>query len=80
MKEKKQRRKKKFTAIAKVGYDPAIKKNICVLYRFDNFDKFLIFMQKKYSPIWINIFFNTGDQKGKLYKTWGKIKGLQTAY
>jgi len=45
----KQRPKKRYTAIAKIGYDQTLKNNICVLYRFNNIDNFLKFMQKNTS-------------------------------
>jgi hypothetical protein len=77
---KKERPKKRYTAIAKIGYDQTLKNNICVIYRFNNIDNFLKFMQKKYVPVWINIYYKSGDQAGKLAYTWGKFKGLQNAY
>lgn len=77
---KKERPKKRYTAIAKIGYDQTLKNNICVLYRFNNIDNFIKFMKKKYVPVWINIYYKSGDQAGKLAYTWGKFKGLQTAY
>lgn len=77
---KKERAKKKYSAIAKVGFDPATKNNICVLYRFNDIDNFLKFIQKKYPVVWINIYHKSGDQARKLAYTWGKFKGLQTAY
>lgn len=77
---KKNRPQKKYSAIAKVGYDMINKKPICVLYRFNKIDNFLQFMQKKYSPVWINIYYKSGDKKGKLAYTWGKFKGLQEAF
>jgi hypothetical protein len=77
---KKERAKKRYTAIAKVGYDKTLKNNICVLYRFNDIDNFLKFIQKKYPVSWINIYYKSGDQAGKLAFTWGKFKGLQTAY
>jgi hypothetical protein len=77
---KKVRPKKRYTAIAKVGYDTTLKQNICVLYRFNNVDNFIKFMQTKYVPLWINIYYKSGDQAGKLAYTWGKHKGLQSAY
>ena len=70
----KERPKKRYTAIAKIGYDQTLKNNICVLYRFNNIDNFLKFMQKKYVPVWINIYYKSGDQAGKLAYTWGKFK------
>jgi len=77
---KKERPKKRYTAIAKVGYDKTLKQNICVLYRFNDINNFLKFMQKKYNPAYINIYYKSGEQAGKLAYTWGKFKGLQTAY
>jgi hypothetical protein len=80
MEKKKIKVSKKFTAIAKVGWDASNKKNICVKYRFDKVDNFIAFMQRKYTNIyWINIYYKTGVQKGKLCYTWGKHKGLQNA-
>jgi hypothetical protein len=72
--------KKKYVGIAKVGYDPAFKQPICVKYRFDRMDKFLIFIQHKFPAVcWINIYYKSGANKGKLCYTWGKLKGLQEA-
>ena len=51
---KKERAKKRYTAIAKVGYDKVLKNNICVLYRFNDIDNFLKFIQKKYPVSWIS--------------------------
>jgi hypothetical protein len=77
---KKERPQTKYTGIAKIGYDKAIKNNICVSYRFNDINNFLLFMERKHKPIWINIYYKSGDQKGKLAYTWGKFKGLQQAY
>ena len=79
MREKKERPKKRYTAIAKTGYDLALKKNICVKYRFNDINNFLKFMQTKHQPLWINIFYNTGAEKGKLAYTYGRIQGLTLA-
>ena len=51
---KKERKNKKFVAIAKVGYLPG-QGNICVKYRFNNLENFMAFMNRKYQPYWINI-------------------------
>ena len=69
---------KRFTAVAKVGWDP-IRGNICVKYRFNDLNNFLAFMQRKYSPYWINIFYKSGTQAGRLAYTWGRKKGLEDA-
>lgn len=72
---------KKYVGIAKVGYNISIKQSICVKYRFDNTDKFIIFIKNKFPNVcWINIYSNTGMNKDKLLFTWGLHKGLQTAY
>lgn len=72
------KKEKRFIAIAKVGYDPG-RGNICVKYRFNDLNNFLAFMQRKYTPYWINIFNKTDPQAGKLVYTWGRKKGLQDA-
>lgn len=80
-KKEKIRPKKLYTAIAKVGYNKSLQQNICVKYRFNKVDNFLIFIQKKFPSIcWINIFNNIGIDKDKLVYTWGKNKGLQRPY
>ena len=79
--KKKNKTVKKYVAIAKVGYNASLKQNICVKYRFNKIDRFLIFIQQKFpSVVWINIYFNDGINKNKLMYTWGKMKGLQEAY
>jgi hypothetical protein len=80
MEDKKKKPLRKYTAIAKVGYDPAAKKNIMVLYRFNNMQDFLRFITGKYNVAFINIFYLAGNERGKLAYTWGKHKGLQNAY
>ena len=70
---------RKFTAIAKVGYNVTEKQNIMVKYRFNDLDKFILFMQRKWQPRYINIFYLAGNQRGKLAYTWGSKKGLEAA-
>lgn len=77
--EKKKRPLRKYTAIAKVGYNVTAKENIMVKYRFNDMDKFLAFMQNKWQPLYINIFLLAGNNRGKLAYTWGRKKGLEPA-
>jgi len=77
--EKKKRPLRKYTAIAKIGYNKDTKENIFVKYRFNNIDNFLKFLTTKHTPLYCNIFYLAGNQRGKLCYTWGKNKGLQTA-
>jgi len=74
------RPERKFSGIGKIGYDTNLKNNICVKYRFNDVNKFIIFMINKHNPMWINIYNRTGTNKNKLAYTWGKNKGLQTAF
>ena len=68
---------KKYNAIAKVGYNPTTKENICVKYRFNKIDNFISFINSKYNNVyWINIF---DKQTRQLKYTWGKKKGLEEA-
>ena len=73
MKEKKAKRK--FIAIIKsdiTGIPNNFKK-----YRTNNIDNFLKFMINKYpNCLYANFYYNTGINKGSIYKTWGKNKGL----
>jgi len=79
--KKKNKTVKKYVAISKVGYNGSMKQNICVKYRFNKIDRFLIFIQQKFpAVVWINIYSNDGINKNKLLYTWGKMKGLQEAY
>ena len=71
---------RKFTALAKTGYDHTLKQDIFVKYRFNNIDNFLQFIQKKHNPLYINIYDRIGVNAGKLRYTWGRTKGLQQAY
>lgn len=67
--------KRKFAVIIKIGNDQSIKN--FVKYRTNNIDNFLKFMLKKYpASLWANFYFNTGINKGAIFKTWGKKKGL----
>ena len=61
-------------------FDTSTKQNICVKYRFNDVNKFIIFINNKFNPLWINIYYRTGEQKNKLAYTWGRNKGLQSAY
>ena len=78
--KKKTRAEKKYSAIAKVGYNKENKTNICVKYRFNDINDFLKFMNRKYNVQWINIFYRTGEQSNKLAYTWGNKKGLEKPY
>ena len=78
--KKKIKVEKKYSGIAKVGYNKDTKTNICVKYRFNNIDNFLKFMNLKYKVQWINIFFRTGNQANKLAYTYGSKKGLEKAH
>lgn len=81
MMKNKNRPERKFTAIAKVGYDKSIQKNICVKYRTNKPENVIAFLQKKFPSVcWINIFHRIGDRKNMLAYTWGKNKGLQPAH
>jgi len=77
---KKNKVERKFSAIAKIGFDTSTKQNICVKYRFNDVNKFIIFINNKFNPLWINIYYRTGEQRNKLAYTWGRNKGLQSAY
>jgi hypothetical protein len=67
--------KRKFAVIVKIGNEQTIKN--FVKYRTNNIDNFLKFMLNKYpASLWANFYFNTGINKGTIYKTWGKNKGL----
>ena len=74
------RPERKYSGIAKIGYDTNTKNNICVKYRFNDVQKFILFMNRKYSPMWINIYNRIGPDKNKLAYTWGRNKGLQKAH
>jgi hypothetical protein len=75
--------KRNFTGIAKVGYNHAAKQPICVKYRFNNKEKFVEFLMKKYPNVcWCNIYakdINGGKNKGLLLFLWGKNKGFTNA-
>lgn len=77
--ENRKRPLRKFTAIAKIGYDVTAKQNIMVKYKFNDLDNFIKFMQRKWQPLYINIFYLAGAERGKLVYTWGRKKGLQPA-
>jgi heterodisulfide reductase subunit A-like polyferredoxin len=79
-KKKISRPQRKFSGIAKVGFNTSTKQNICVKYRFNDVNKFIIFINNQFNPLWINIYYRTGEQKNKLAYTWGRNKGLQSAY
>lgn len=67
--------KRKFAVIVKIGNEQTIKN--FVKYRTNNIDNFLKFMLNKYpASLWANFYHNTGINKGTIYKTWGKNKGL----
>ena len=78
--QKRKKAERKFSAIAKIGYDKNLKQNICVKYRFNNLDNFLNFIQKKHNPFFVNIYFRTGVNARQLAYTWGRNKGLQSAH
>lgn len=70
-----------YIAISKVGYDKTTKSAICVKYRFNNIDNFLIFINKKFPSVcWINIYYRKGINKNRMAYTWGKNKGLRLAF
>jgi len=72
--DQKEKRRKKFTAIAKADTNTFVK------YRYNDFNKFLVFILRKFpQTYYINIFSNKGSDKNKLLFTWGKHKGLQPA-
>lgn len=83
MEKEKKKAPRKYAAIAKIGYNPALKQPICVKYRFNNIEKFIEFMRSKYPLIcWINIYakdIDAGTKRGLLLYTWGNKKGLQNA-
>jgi len=67
--------KKQFCVIAKVDNINFVK------YRTDNIDNCILFLKNKYSNLrYANIFANRGVNENKLLYTYGKIKGLQSAY
>ena len=67
--------KRKYSVIVKIGNDQTIKN--FVKYRTNNIDNFLKFMLKKYpTSLWANFYYKTWINKGAIYKTWGKTKGL----
>ena len=73
---------KKFCAICKVNHSQTKNFTGFVKYRFNDIDKFILFIQKKYDPVYfVNIFVN--DPKyptyQKLFATWGRKKGLEPA-
>jgi hypothetical protein len=68
------KKKKKFCIIAKINTGQFVK------YRSNNLDNFFIFLNKKYSVYYANVFSNTGLDERKLIYTYGKNKGLQPAY
>ena len=69
-----QKKKRKYILIAKVEPQKFVK------YRFNDLNKVIPFMMKKYPGVyWINFYYNTGDHAGKIYYTWGKNKGLEAA-
>jgi hypothetical protein len=73
MKEKKPKRK--FVVIIKTDIN-GIQNNF-KKYRTNNIENFLKFMLKKYPySLYANFYFNTGINKGSVFKTWGKNKGL----
>jgi hypothetical protein len=74
----KKKAERKYVGIAKIGYNPATRQPICCKYRFNDINKFLLFLQRKFPAVcWCNIYFRTGAEKNKLAYTWGKFKGLQ---
>lgn len=78
---KKSKKERKFTLIAKVGYDPALKQAICVKFRTNNIDNLIKFFQRKYPQLaWVNVYSRIGADKGKMLYTWGSKKGLCQAY
>ena len=71
---------RKFRAIAKVPPAETDKGTGFVKYRFNNIDKFLVFIQNKYSSVYFINFFHNAEGKPnheKLCYTWGKKKGLE---
>jgi hypothetical protein len=68
------KKKKKFAIIAKVNTNQFVK------YRSNNLENFFIFLNKKYSVYYANVFSNTGSDERKLIYTYGKHKGLQPAF
>lgn len=70
----KKKHKKKFCIIAKVGTEQFVK------YRSSNLDNFFIFLNKRYTVYYANVFSNVGADENKLIFTYGRHKGLQPAY
>lgn len=69
-----EKHRRKFVAIAKANKTDFVK------YRFNDFNKFLAFILRKFpETYYINIFSNKGADKNKLVYTWGKKKGLEPA-
>ena len=67
--------KKKYCIIAKVGVDHFVK------YRSNNLENFFVFLNKKYGVVYYaNVFSNSGADENKMIFTYGRHKGLQSAY
>jgi hypothetical protein len=67
--------KKRYVTISKVDKDKFVK------YRVNDLHNFTQFITNKYPNFrYSNIFYNTGQNEGKLIYTFGKRKGLNLAY
>jgi hypothetical protein len=67
--------KRKYIIIAKVSNENFVK------YRCNNIENCILFIKNKFGDFrYANIFAKGGSNKGQLLFTYGKFKGLQTAY
>jgi hypothetical protein len=68
------KKSRKYVVIAKVEADNFVK------YRSNNVEKVIKFITTKYPYVrFMNIYCNTGEQRGKMLYTWGRHKGLEDA-
>ena len=76
-KKKKQKIKKKFVAIGKIGNNPQ-GGAVCYKHWTNNVAVYLFRTATKYKFLWINFYFNTGENKGDQFASSTKNKGLFT--
>ena len=70
------RPKKKYIAIGKIGNAPD-GKAICIKHWvYTDINKYLEKIAPKFNFRWINFYYNSGEMKGKQFKSWTRNLGL----
>jgi hypothetical protein len=78
-KKKKNKVKKKFVTIGKIGNNPQ-GGAICFKHWTNNILVYLYRTSTKYKFHWINFYYNTGENKGDQFASWTAKRGLHDNY